>query len=874
MYGPSRIVCVPLRPAVALVAGLLVAAAGPGCGGDSVKTRAPQLVDTADPLPQTDDDTPAPWGPMPAAARRLTDARYRASVASLLDLEYAGDLPLDYDLHGYVTVGAAGVTVSPYDLEIYEAAAWSLAQAAVPSADARDLRMGCAVVAPPADADRSLDLGCIDRFVTDLLERGFRRPPTAEEVDTLRDLYVEVAELASPDLATQAVIASVLLSPHFLYIVEVGATDPDVPDERVLTEWELASRLSYFLTDAPPDAELRSAIGTLHDPEVRSAHAARLLATEAGRAASTRFFVETLDLDRLDAVDKDAELYPTDSPSLRSAMVGELTALWQQLALEEDADLRLLLTSEAARVTPELAALYGIDDVASDTWVTLPADQARGGLLGRAGFSALQSTATRTSPTFRGKFVRMRLLCEDVPPPPEDVIPSLDGASGEGTLREQLEQHMNDPACLPCHQMMDPLGFGLEHLDALGRWRDTDGSAPVDASGDLDGVPFTDARGLGAAVAADPRFGSCLARQLHRHAVGGLEGERQEAEVADLGAALQAGGHRLSTLVAAIVASDGFARVAAPTTETSCESPGATRPCAGSCSDGVETCVGEIWQGCTATSAPHEACDGVDADCDGIADDVVASCPDGIAVCTDGELEECVGLDRSPRETCDGVDNDGDGTIDGDHGIEHAMAVDVITVPLAAVSAAHEGCDPLAADTTLGACGAAANRICAAAGCGLSTGYGPVAIDLVDDRASFVCLDAEHAVTVSTTFSELQSHHGGCSVADPVSPSCNASIHRSCRARGLHAGFGSLEHGSETVLVACTPTAEVFQVPYDALTTLDAECSWPDAIFDRACRGAMHTWCVDQGFATGHGPLENWEGDAWIACIPAPEASP
>lgn len=848
-----------------LVAGLTLSA----CGPEPLSVKHPPQADTAVPSPPEVESIPAPPGPMPSAARRLTQARYQATVQAVVGVDYTGALPLDYDLHGYVTVGAAGITTSPYDLEMYEAAAWTIAQAAVPDASTRDAIMGCPVLLPPAEADTSLDEGCVDTFLIGLLEQAFRRPPTTDELGQLHQLYVDVADTSTATLATQATLAATLLSPHFLYIVEVGASDPDIADERILTEWEVATRLSYFLTDGPPDAELRASVGTLHDPAVRTEHATRLLATERGHAALTRYFSETLDLDRLDTVDKDASLYPEDSPALRAAMVAELEALWTEIALVDDADLRLLLTSESATVTPQLAALYGIDGIDDTAEVTLPDDQARGGILGRAGFAALNSTAVRTSPTFRGKFVRMRLLCEDVPPPPEDVVASLDGSTVDGTLRDQLEVHMTDSACLPCHQMMDPLGFGMEHLDALGRWRAVDNGFPVDATGDLDGVPFSDARGLGAAVAGDPRFSACMARQLHRHAVGGLEGPRQEEAVAALAMALTQGGHRLSALVAAIVASDDFLRVAAPNDEEECDTEGSTRPCDSACTDGIETCLGGTWQGCTGTAAPHETCDGRDQDCDGVIDHVVQSCTTGVATCTDGTYSTCVGPDRVAVETCDGIDNDGDGVVDSDHGVAGSMAFDIVTVSLTDVTAAHEGCDPLATDTTTGPCGAAANRICAATGCGLTTGYGPIAADPVDDRASFACFDATQVEPVSTTFTELALQHAWCSIDGPVSPDCNASINRHCNSLGWTTGFGALEHGTEEVLIACTPTASVYRVPYEELTALHPSCSWPDQTFNTACRGAMHDWCRAEGYATGHGPLENWEGEAWIACVPA-----
>ncbi len=858
---------IPLRAAAVLLSLAACSREAENAG----KAEGP-VPETTDAGTSSDDATPAPWGPLPAAARRLTDARWRAAVEDLTGVAYTGALPLDYDLHGYVTVGAAGVTVSPYDLELYESAVWSVVAERLPDRSARDAWFGCAVVSGPIDGG-AVDEVCVRGHTVSLLSEAWRRPPLVDEVDAMVELFITLSDEVGPTIAAQGLLAAALLSPHFTYIVEVGVTDPEHPDERLLTSWELAARLSFFLTDAPPDALLRADAdtGALLDAGVLAEHARRLQATDRGRAALTRFFSETLDLARLASVDKDAALFPEDSPELRVAMVAELEALWQRIAIEEDADLRLLLTSESAWVDPSLAAVYGIPDVSAPSWVTLPPDQARGGLLGRAGLLALNATAVRTSPTFRGKFIRMRLLCEDIPPPPEGVIPSLEGLDDAGTLRDHLEQHMADPACAPCHVLMDPLGFGLENLDALGRWRSDDNGLPVNSSGNLDGVPFSDARGLGAALAEDPRYSQCLARQLQRHALGGLEGERQEADVEALADALVGGGHRLSALVAALVDSDGFRRFGSPTEETACARDGATRPCETACGEGVETCVGEIWQGCTAISAPFEACDGVDADCDGLVDGLMGSCEDGAGpgfqTCFAGSWDACAG--PYTVETCDGIDNDGDGIVDGDV-VESVLSVDVRTAAISDIVVSHGDCDPTG-DITTGPCGAAHHRLCAAAGCSLETGFGPVAIDESEGTASYVCLGDDAVELVWSTFAELASYHGGCSISDPMSPNCNASISRLCSAKGLGTGFGPLEHGADIVLVGCTPTASVFQVSYADLTALDAGCAWPSDVFNGACRGAMHHWCEAQGFATGHGPLENWNGDAWIACIPRAE---
>lgn len=826
--------------------------------------------------------------PAPGAARlaRLTEAQYRNAVEDLTGHRPSGSLPVDYDLHGYTSVGAGELSIAPYDLELYEAAAWEAVEVAVPDGAAVDSLVGCAVepsalerMVPAVSSDTGapmaagVDSDCVRSWVSRLVVEGWRRPAVADEVEPLVRLFNEVHALGGVTLATRAVLAAVLVSPDFLFRAELGAADPDDlygEGAHRLTDWELASRLAFFLTDAPPDAALRAAAsaGELSTEAGIRTQAERLLATERARAALTGFFVETLDLDRILTIDKDAASFPADSPALREAMRAELEVLFQEVALDSDLDMRTLLTTDMAWVTPELAALYGLEDVTETGWVSLPPDQDRGGLLGRAGFLMLNAAASRTSPTHRGKFVRTRLLCQDVPPPPEDVVASLDGIDSTGTLRDTLEQHMTDPACNSCHMLTDPIGFTMEDFDGLGAWRIADNGLPIDATGELDGVALDGVGELGAAVADHARFSTCLATQLYRHATGALEGTPQQPLIDELELAFAEGGHRFEALVLAVVTSPGFRGVSGPLSSEVCTAELDVRPCETECGVGVERCIDGVWQGCDADPVSPETCDGLDSDCDGIVDVTpLRACAlsglPGVQSCPDGAWVECEPV-AAPAEQCNGEDDDRDGVVD------EGLGVELVALTIDELRASHESCSPIDAGVSA-PCNAAVNRFCAARGCDHETGFGLIGHDFAQDVVAVTCLDSRTAVELSTTFTELASHHAWCSASEPVSADCNASISRFCAAEGLTTGFGPLEHSADVAAVACTPSAEVHTVDYDELSALNGGCYWPENRLSEECNLAIHQWCTARDYATGFGPLENWDNLAQVACIPRPE---
>jgi hypothetical protein len=809
----------------------------------------PEATPTA-PTPGPD-DPPVPFAPAPATLVRLTDAEWRNSAEDLFGIRFTGALPLDFRLLNYGRVGGSQLTVPPADLDLYEAAAWSVALAAAPDAEVAERGLG----ADPTD------LGAVRARLMQVATRAWRRPVTTTELDGLVDRWADTQPRLGTAIAMQATIAAVLLSPDFLFRVETGAPDPDHEGWRRLTGWERAARLASFLTASVPDAELvRAADAGELDTDVDAlvAQADRLLETRRARTAMADFFAETMELHELDGVTKDAELYPEFTVALRAEMAAEVRDLFVDVALDRDADLGELLTTDRTTAGPNLSALYGLPSSAT----ALPAEDARGGVLGRAAFLTIQSHNTLTSPTSRGKFVRSRLLCQPIPPPPPGVATDLDGAVGD-TLREQLEQHATDPACKACHALVDPIGFGLEHFDPIGRRRELDNGFPIDATGSIEGDGFDGAAELGAVVAAHDRFSRCMATQLYRYANASVERDEDDIVLDAIDADFVDAGRAFRPLVEAIVRSEGFLTVGAPE-GLDCATEGETRPCANACGTGMEVCSHGTWRGCTAPAPAPETCNDRDDDCDGAVDqDLERSCEgafgDGTQVCDGGGWGTCSGP-GTPDETCNGVDDDGDGATDEDLEVRLEAFTD------ASIRAeGHPDCD-VAVDAWSPACHAAAHRGCVARGCAVS-GYGPVTRSRTDLEVT--CLDDTQADVVQTTFGELSTFHYGCNAGYRQGGACNAAISRLCGGRGLGTGYGPVENGGDAATVVCVPAATVLESSYTALSALDGGCN-QGTRWGAGCDRAIHAWCEAEGFRSGFGPLENSGDLAIVACVGVP----
>ncbi len=408
------------------------------------------------------------------------------------------------------------------------------------------------------------DAACARTIVSSLARRGFRRPPTEAEVERLMRLVAMVRDQGdSFEESIRVALQSILVSPAFLFRVE--RDQAGTGGAYKINDYELASRLSYFLWSSMPDDELLRLAdgGKLSDPAVLEAQTRRMLRDAKASSLVNEFAAQWLDLRALDRKKPDAATFPHVDDELLAAMRQE-TLLFTSEVFREDRSLLDLIDGKYTYLNGPLARFYGIRGVDGFPFQRVSLEGTdRGGLVTQAAILALTSYATRTSPVIRGKWVLQTLLGAAPPPPPPDV-PALEekNLGTDASVRVRLEQHRANPACAACHQSMDPIGFGLENFDAAGGWRTHEGKFAVDASGVLpDGQAFDGVNGLKKILKSQSAmFTRNLSEQMLTFALG------RGVEAADRGAVerinrrVMADGNQLSAMVLAIVESEPFQR--------------------------------------------------------------------------------------------------------------------------------------------------------------------------------------------------------------------------------------------------------------------------------------------------------------------------
>ena len=410
---------------------------------------------------------------------------------------------------------------------------------------------------------------CAAEILTALARRAYRRPAAAGDVTLLRRFYDE-ARAGGEDFegGIERALRYLLASPDFLFRFEADPVDAAAGGVYPVSDFELASRLSFFLWSSLPDDELLAAAdaGRLGDPAELERQVRRMVADLRSSALTENFAGQWLQLRNL----ADPSVRPGDpyslafDESLRQGLIRE-TELFFDSILRGNRSVLDLLTADYTWLNERVAAHYGIPNVQGSHFrrVNLPPDSPRRGILGHGSILTLTSHAIRTSPVLRGKWILNNVLGTP-PPDPLPNVPALVDRKTQArtaTMRQRMSAHRDNPACAACHAMIDPAGFALEHFDAIGRWRAVDESYnPIDASGVLpDGTPFEGAAGLRAALVRRPeRFVTTLTEKLMTYALGrGVEHYDMPAVRRILREA-SAGGYRLQDIVLGIVRSDPF----------------------------------------------------------------------------------------------------------------------------------------------------------------------------------------------------------------------------------------------------------------------------------------------------------------------------
>ncbi len=430
--------------------------------------------------------------------------------------------------------------------------------------------------------DKTPVLEAARRNLYPLVGRAFRRPALVEEVAGFSRLVESAMKDGdSFEQAMQVAVTAVLVSPQFLFRVE---QDPPpskngTPAVRELDDFELASRLSYFLWSSMPDDELfaSAAAGKLREPAHREQQIRRMLADPKSDALVQNFALQWLNLRLLDGVTPDPEKYPEFSPELKADMRRE-TELFVQAIIREDRSLLDFLDGRFTFVNERLAKHYGMKDVRGDEFRRVDfTDDRRGGIVTQASVLTLTSNPARTSPVKRGKWILENLLGSPPPDPPPNV-PELEAtqkAKPGLSLRQQLEIHRSNAVCASCHKTMDQLGFGLENFDAIGRWRDKDGGNAIDSSGELPGGDKFAGPGelTGVLKARRDEFVRCLAERMLTFALGRGLVSQDRCAIDTIVEGAQKKDYRFSALVVEIANSEPFRKRSGPT-----QSAGGTAP--------------------------------------------------------------------------------------------------------------------------------------------------------------------------------------------------------------------------------------------------------------------------------------------------------
>lgn len=511
-------------------------------GGPGALGEGPDGTGTnAAPIDCTDPDQPGP-----RVLRLLTREEYANTVADLLSIPKPAvdDLPVEPRVAGYDNNAAASIVTSRH-LDAYLAIADRLVRESL--ATAKSKLVSCDLATS----------SCRTSFVEKMGRRAFRRPLRAEERARFEGMFA--SELSpTADEGVALVVSALLVSPSFLYRSELGADAGD--GTFALTPFEVATALSYtFLGVGPDERMLDLAAKGSFDVE---AEARALLADPRSHAQVGRFFHQWLDTGALLSANKDKAIYPTFTDAVREGLAAEEKAFVNHVVFDGSHTFKELLTADYVFANPAVAGFYGLSGEGK-----IAAGPQRGGILTLGSVLASHAHANESSPIRRGKFVRERILCQDLLPPPPSADTTPPGLDATLTTRERFAKHTSNAACASCHQFIDGVGFSFERYDGVGAYRETENGKPIDASGVIKGreslesgtsEAFDGPKGLAALLAKSETAPKCFATQWFRFARGMKEDGAEVCAARALGAKFLEKNQDIRELMVAAVTQRSF----------------------------------------------------------------------------------------------------------------------------------------------------------------------------------------------------------------------------------------------------------------------------------------------------------------------------
>jgi hypothetical protein len=509
-------------------------------------------------------DVPAPeptctaMAPIDIPLRRLTRIEYNHTV---FDLFADASKPADAWLPDPIALGfdnnAASQVVTLQVAEQFMAAAEAVAETAVIKLDAL---LPCA---PSKDGARP----CATKLIDALAAKAYRRPLTDADRQRLLAVYDRGEQLSGFATGIRLMIEAVLQSPYFLYRVEMGTGGAPAPGLARLSDHEIAARLSYLLWATLPDQELRAAAdaGKLSTKTQIRAQAERMLGDARARNGVANFTRQWASLDELKQTNRHPKLYPQFSKDLVPWIAQGTTLFVDHVTFSSaPGDFRELMTASYALANERTASLWGASGVSGDDYRQVPVSPAqRAGFITDVGWLTARSKYDQSDPVARGVFVLEHLLCKSMPDPPDDVQINVPPVDESMTTRERFAVHTSHAQCAGCHKLIDGIGFGFEHYDALGSWRDRENAKPIDASGEVLGTGALDGKFDGAVALAHKLADSdaaqrCFATQWFRYAYGRGETPQDVCTINELSSSWSASGSRIRDLLVTITQSEAF----------------------------------------------------------------------------------------------------------------------------------------------------------------------------------------------------------------------------------------------------------------------------------------------------------------------------